>query len=546
MNDFFNDNIDFKTIFEKAAAGLFIFEIDTRRILEVNPYVTKWLGYEYNEILDLTIDDLFGTFMLYIQDDIIKASEQDLGQIKEGQCYKKDGTLVDVAVTGNTFRFRKRECILIFSRDISKRKQADKALQEQLHFLQRLIDTIPNPIFYKDTNAIYQYCNIAFETYVGLTKEEIVGKSDFDIAPKDLADIYYAKDLALFREPGVQVYEASVMYADGTRHDVIFNMATYSNTNGIVAGLVGVIIDITERKRSGEALLTSEERYRMLFNSANDAVFVFGLTNDIPGKFIEANDIACKRLGYTREEVLKLSPLDIVAPEKLVDISANIKKLIADKHVLFETVHLTKDGSKIPVEINAHLFDFKGQPTVLCIDRDITERIQAEEKLRTAHQQLLDIIEFLPDATVVIDHDKKVIAWNRAMEEMTGIRKEDIIGKGDYAYAIPFYGCSRPILVDLIFSNDWESELEYEHVERKGNVLFAEAFAPSAFNGKGAFVWATASPLFDSNVFLTAKNYRIKRQISHKELPGAFPSDKIKKCFPDFWRNQIKGETLFT
>jgi PAS domain-containing protein len=81
---------------------------------------------------------------------------------------------------------------------------------------------------------------------------------------------------------------------------------------------------------------------------------------------------------------------------------------------------------------------------------EIQIRKKAEEALNSARDQLLAIIEFLPDATFVIDQNKRVIAWNRAMEEMTGINKQDIMGKGDYSYSVPFYGEPRPILIDLI------------------------------------------------------------------------------------------------
>ncbi|TRZ68940.1 MAG: PAS domain S-box protein [Methanothrix sp.] len=125
-------------------------------------------------------------------------------------------------------------------------------------------------------------------------------------------------------------------------------------------------------------------------------------------------------------------------------------------------------------------------------------RLQAKEELRNAHKQLQDIVEFLPDATFVIDRDKKVIAWNRAIEVMTGVHEEAIIGKGDYAYAVPFYGKERPALVDLIFLDDEVIVSQYNYVRRAGNTIFGEVFVPSLYEGRGAYLWATASPLYDS------------------------------------------------
>ncbi|MEA2045716.1 MAG: ATP-binding protein [Euryarchaeota archaeon] len=125
-------------------------------------------------------------------------------------------------------------------------------------------------------------------------------------------------------------------------------------------------------------------------------------------------------------------------------------------------------------------------------------QVVAEEKLRSAHRQLLDIVEFLPDATFVLDRDKKVIAWNRATEEMTGVHKKEIIGKGDYAYAIPFYEVERPILVDLIFLDEEETESRYDYVRRDGDTLTAETFTSVLYGGRGAYLWGRASPLFDS------------------------------------------------
>jgi diguanylate cyclase (GGDEF)-like protein len=119
-------------------------------------------------------------------------------------------------------------------------------------------------------------------------------------------------------------------------------------------------------------------------------------------------------------------------------------------------------------------------------------------QLQTAHRQLLDIIEFLPDATFVIDRDHKVIAWNCAMEELTGVAKEDILGRGGFAYAPPFYGRPRPMLIDFVGTKDPEIGRWYKHYEIKGDTVYAEDYAPLAYGGRGAFLWAKASVLFDS------------------------------------------------
>ena len=131
---------------------------------------------------------------------------------------------------------------------------------------------------------------------------------------------------------------------------------------------------------------------------------------------------------------------------------------------------------------------------------DITERKQAEDELRKSHKRLNDTIDFLPDATFVIDRDGKVITWNRAMELMTEISKEDMIGRGDYEYATPFYGQCRPILIDLtLLPDDVFEKNHYENIVRQGDTLHAESYVPQAYGGKGAFVWVTASRLRDAS-----------------------------------------------
>lgn len=123
---------------------------------------------------------------------------------------------------------------------------------------------------------------------------------------------------------------------------------------------------------------------------------------------------------------------------------------------------------------------------------------KAEADSRNAYQQMLDIIEFLPDATFVVDREKRVIAWNRAIEKMTGLNKGDVIGKGEYLYAIPFYGERRPILIDLIDEDVDVVRKKYDYIKVEGRTLFAETYIPSFRNGPPCYLWGTATPLFDS------------------------------------------------
>ncbi|MBN1402236.1 MAG: response regulator, partial [Anaerolineae bacterium] len=129
--------------------------------------------------------------------------------------------------------------------------------------------------------------------------------------------------------------------------------------------------------------------------------------------------------------------------------------------------------------------------------RLFTESEAQRAALRESQRRLSDIIEFLPDAALVIDEAGKVIAWNRAIEQMTGVPAAEMLGQGDHAYAVPFYGERRPILIDLVLEPQDEMERRYAQIVRQGNTLNGESYV-SALPGGPAYLMATASALHDS------------------------------------------------
>jgi DNA-binding response OmpR family regulator/DNA-binding CsgD family transcriptional regulator len=128
---------------------------------------------------------------------------------------------------------------------------------------------------------------------------------------------------------------------------------------------------------------------------------------------------------------------------------------------------------------------------------EIEERKRMEEALLESEQRLSDIINFLPDATFALNHEGKIIAWNQAIEEMTGEKAEDMLGKGDYEYSLPFYGIRRPMLINFVFRHDDEIEKKYFFLKREGNIILAEGNV--SIKGKIHTLWAKASPLYNSS-----------------------------------------------
>ncbi|BAZ66689.1 MAG: PAS domain S-box protein [Pelatocladus maniniholoensis HA4357-MV3] len=248
----------YRSIFENAVEGIFQSTPDGRYIT-ANPTLAGIYGYSSSTDVTTNFTDI--EHQLYVDPqrraEFVRLIEQ-YGKVSEfeSQIYRQDGSIVWISEKAYAVRDENGKLLYYegLIEDITKRKQAEAALQEQLDFLQVLIDTIPTPVFYKNAEGFYLGCNKAFEEVLGLKKEQIIGKTESDLSPKELAEKYQQADTNLFVQRGVQSYEDSVMYKDGKKHNVIFYKATFCKADGSLGGLVGVILDISDRKRTEEAL----------------------------------------------------------------------------------------------------------------------------------------------------------------------------------------------------------------------------------------------------------------------------------------------------
>ncbi|RUT07736.1 hypothetical protein DSM106972_019960 [Dulcicalothrix desertica PCC 7102] len=251
----------YRSIFENAVEGIFQSTIDGRYIT-VNPALAQILGFSTpEEVIDYYTD--IGK-QLYVnpnrRTEFINLVEKH-GNVSEfeSQIYRHHNSSNNIVwISEKAYAVRDSLGNILYYEgiieDITKRKRAEEALQEQFDFLQVLIDTIPAPVYYQNAQGLYVGCNKSFETSIGLSRASIIGKKVYEIAPKELAEEYYQADIKLLSKRGIQTYESSIIYADNKKHSVIFYKATYDKADGALGGIVGVILDISERKRTEEAL----------------------------------------------------------------------------------------------------------------------------------------------------------------------------------------------------------------------------------------------------------------------------------------------------
>ena len=243
-----------------------------------------------------------------------------------------------------------------------------------------------------DENGNILLVNDSFCKIFNMQKDQLINKP-FSIvytkSEQDSALKSYQKDIK--RNEIKTFFERENILWDGRKTWLEFSNSFLTLNDGKKITL-SIIKEISKRKKAEIELRESEYKFKMLFNSANDAVFVTQLSPEKSyGDFIEVNDVACKQLGYSKEEFLLLSPSGIVSPKFIDDFNIMNERLLEEGHVLYDTVYRAKDKKLFPVEVNSHLFLFNDKLTVLSISRDITERKQAEEKLKKSSRLLRDL-----------------------------------------------------------------------------------------------------------------------------------------------------------
>ncbi len=385
-------------------------------------------------------------------------------------------------------------------RDITSKKKIENKVCNMKRLLAEVIDFLPDATFSIDMDGKVITWNRAMEKMTGAKAEDMIGKGNYEYAlPFYGVRRPILADLVLMPEDEVKwrydflKWEGKTLTVEifiptfGPNGSYLWAKATplYGST-GQLMGAIESIRDITERKRAEEALQRSEqEKAAILGGLKNVAVEYL----DPQMQIIWLNSAVHRHLGMTEEEVKGHDCFELIQGLKEPCPGCTAKKALQTGQS--QDGELATPDGRFWVSHSSPIKDANQQVTgVVNVAVNITHLKRTEEKLK-------NIIDFLPDATLVINKEGEVIAWNRALEDLTGIDSAEMLGQGDYKYSIPFYGERRPMLIDLAIAADEDAMEKYPNIKKEGNTLVTEIWIPT-FRGNGAHLWAKASPLYDS------------------------------------------------
>jgi PAS domain S-box-containing protein len=439
--------------------------------------------------------------------------------------------------------------------EIVERRRAEEDLKKANDYLESILKNSPDAIAIVNKHArVVKWSKMATALY-GSAFEELEGRRayEFYADPAELAGM-----LAQLRRDGfVSKHKVNMKRKGGATFPAEISVSLLKDNDNRTIGSVAILRDLSDiqkmldtlRKTNEQlkseiaarqeveiSLRKSENVYRAIFENKGTATVI--LEEDTTISLVNAEFE--KLSGFSKKEIEgRKKWTEFVVEEDLERMKERHRLRRIDPEAAppqYEFRFRNRFGEIRHIFLSVTMSPGGGRTVASLLD--ITERKQVEEWLKESQQQLADIINFLPDATLVIDMTGRVIAWNKAMEEMTGIEARDILGKGNYEYALPFYGKRRPILIDLVIDPEEKTEADYEKIERKDFLLSGETYVQLLKEG-GAYLFGKASVLRDSrgNIVGAIESIRDITERKRVEESLAQAEEKYRSIF----ENAIEG-----
>ncbi|SDL51356.1 PAS domain S-box-containing protein [Maridesulfovibrio ferrireducens] len=499
----------FRTLFEESSDAVVL--IDNELIVQCNRAAYKLLHMNSSsELIGLSSKDVGPEFQPDGSPSLEKSRRIARECLLNGAnrfewtLKKADGEVFPVEGLITPIMYKGKNILHVVWRDITERKKAEEALIEREVKYRALFDYANDAIVLMDLNGNFVSANPeALSMFRCHSEDEFKSLSPVNIMPNVQPDgvssvVSFAAHIQTALELGSLEYEGVGKRTDEGEFYINVRIRPLI-VNGKTL-LLGTLRDITEKRASRAEIERSVSLLTATIESSADGILAvdgygqvvawnsrFADMWDIPEQLLN-DGIVTDIFGF----ILSLVEIQESASDKIWKFPFESEPDNVDEFILKDgrIIERYSNSQRIGSEVVGRVWSF----------RDVTDRRKSEKALEESYRRLNDIIEFLPDPTMVVDAEGVLVAWNKAMEDVTGVSKENMVGKGNYEYALPFYGVRKPILLN--WAIDAEEAIPsdmYEYVQRKGNVLFGEVYAPKVFGGEGAYFWGVACPLRDAS-----------------------------------------------
>ncbi len=397
------------------------------QVTDANKAAFKTFGYKEKELLSMNIHDLDLQYDEKAWAEHWKKIKKEKSLVFEADPQTKEGKKLTVEVASNYIEFEGKQFNCAVIRDITERKKAEEKIHESQRMMKVILDTIPSAVFWKDEDSVYLGANKTFIEFTGLENEsDIVGKTDKQIWKK-YADIYTGYDQKILSKgkPVLQYEQPVYNYKKDEERWVKANKVPLRDLEGNIMGVLGSFEDITKQKQTMKQLTLTR-------HAMENSIFSVLWLNE-KGEIIYANTTACKRLGYTKEELMNMKDHDIdvdMTPQIYEKMWNEIKQ---KKELIMEREAVKKDGTKIPIEVAANYIKYEDSEIVFVSSRNISERKKAEEKILESQKMLRLVLDTIPARVFWKDTNSKYLGCNVRFAKDAGYEDpQQLIGKDDY------------------------------------------------------------------------------------------------------------------
>ena len=461
----------FRMIFDNANDGILLADMESKKFLSGNATICRMLGYSQEEIKNVGVMDIHPEKDIpYVMEQFEKQSRKEIDVAQDLPIKRKDGSVFYADVNSAPVEISGKRYLLGIFRDVTERKQAEKAMRKSEERFQQVAENIGEWIWEVDANGLYTYSSPIVEKILGYKPEEITGNKHF-------YDFFLPEEREELKTAALEVFAQKKAFKDFTNRNVHKDGRTVwlstsgipiVDENGTLLGYRGADVDITERKQAEEELRGEKSFIEDALNSLSDVFFVF----DVNGKFLRWNKTTNAVSGYSDAEISSMQPADFFLKEERQRVIEAIETVVKYSYAIVEATVVTKNGRHIPYEFTGSLLtDLEKNPLGVCgVGRDITERKKMEEAVKASEKKYRSLVESALIGVYRTHLKGDFLYVNDAMVKMFEFESpEELISFG----VLPIYKNlkDREVLIENLKDTGKVDDFELEVLTKTGKTI---------------------------------------------------------------------------